>query len=69
MAGRERDPEILKSEAQELLKRAKRIEERRFKQVGQLVYEHYKKDFSDFDTEQFKSDVREAFEGKKKANV
>jgi hypothetical protein len=35
MAGRERDPEVLKSEAQELLKRAKSIEEIRFKQVGQ----------------------------------
>ena len=69
MAGRERDPEVLKAEAQELLKRAKRIEERRFKQVGQLVYEHYKKDFSEFDIEQFKSDVKEALEGKRKAKV
>ena len=30
--------------AQELLKKARIIEERKFKQVGQLVYEYYKED-------------------------
>jgi hypothetical protein len=45
MAGKERDPEVLRAEAQELLKRAKSIEERKFKRAGQLVYEYHKKDF------------------------
>jgi hypothetical protein len=66
MAGRERNPEVLRAEAQELINRAKKIEERKFKEVGQLVYEYHKKDFADFDMEQFKSQVREAFDGKKK---
>jgi hypothetical protein len=66
MAGRESNPEALRARAQELINRAKKIEERKFKEVGQLVYEHYKKDFSNFDIEQFKSQVREAFKGKKR---
>ena len=66
MAGRVSNPEVLKAKAQELLNKAKKIEERRFKEIGQLVYEYYRKDFSDFDREQFKSQVREAFKGKKK---
>jgi len=66
MAGRESNPEVLKARAQELLNKAKKIEERRFKELGQLVYDYYKKDFSDFDIEQFKNQVREAFKGKKK---
>ena len=48
-------------EAQELLKKAKSIEEKKFKIAGQLVYEYYKKDFADFDMEQFKTEVKEAF--------
>jgi len=66
MAGRVSNPEVLKAKAQELLNKAKKIEERRFKELGQLVYDYYKKDFSDFDIEQFKNQVREAFKGKKK---
>ena len=66
MAGRQSNPETLKAKAQELLKRAKSIEERKFKQAGQLVYEYHKKDFSDFDIEQFKSQVGEVFKEKKK---
>ena len=66
MAGRESNPETLKAKAQELLKRAKSIEERKFKQAGQIVYEYHKKDFSDFEIEQFKSQVRDVFKGKKK---
>ena len=66
MAGKERDPEILRAEAKELLNRAKSIEERKFKQAGQLVYEYHKKDFADFDMEQFKSQVGDVFKGKKK---
>ena len=66
MAGRESNPETLKAKAQELLKRAKKIEEKKFKQAGQLVYEYHKKDFAEFDIEQFKSQMREVFEGKNK---
>ena len=66
MPGKERDPEVLRAEAKELLNRAKTIEERKFKQAGQLVYEYHKKDFEDFDIEQFKSQVGDVFKGKKK---
>ena len=66
MAGRVSNPEVLKARAQELLNKAKKIEERRFKELGQLVYEYYKKDFAEFDEEQFKNQVRETFKGKKK---
>jgi hypothetical protein len=66
MAGRVGNPDKLRSQAQELLKRAKRIEERKFKEIGQLVHEHYQKDFADFDMEQFKIDIKKAFDGKKK---
>ena len=69
MAGRERGPELLRAEAQELLKKAKSIEEKKFKQAGQLVYEYHKKDFANFDIEQFKAEVTEAFKGKKKEKV
>jgi hypothetical protein len=37
MAGRESNPEVLKAKAKELLNRAKKIEERRFKKIGQIV--------------------------------
>ena len=66
MAGKERDPNVLRAEAKELLNRAKTIEERKFKQAGQLVYEYHKKDFADFDIEQFKNQVGDVFKGKKK---
>jgi len=66
MAGRQSNPETLKAKAQALLKRAKTIEERKFKQAGQLVYEYHKKDFTEFDIEQFKSQMRDVFKGKKK---
>jgi valyl-tRNA synthetase len=69
--GRQRkyNPEVLKAKAKELLNKAKKIEERRFKEVGQLVYEHYTKDYADFDIEQFKSQVKEVFEGKRKREI
>ena len=35
MAGKERDPDVLRAEAKELLNRAKAIEERKFKHAGQ----------------------------------
>ena len=66
MAGRPSNPETLKAKAKELLERAKSIEERKFKQAGELVYEYHKKDFADFDMEQFKSQVGEVFKGKKR---
>ena len=66
MAGKERDPEVLRAEAKELLNRAKSIEERKFKQAGELVYEYHKKNFADFDMEQFKSQMGDVFKGKKK---
>ena len=66
MAGKERDAEVLRAEAKELLNRAKNIEERKFKQAGQLVYEYHKKDFADFGIEQFKSQVGDIFKGEKK---
>ena len=66
MAGRPSNPETLKAKAKELLERAKSIEERKFKQAGELVYEYHKKDFADFDMEQFKSQVGDVFKGKKK---
>ncbi len=69
MAGKERDPEVLRAEAQELLKKAKKIEEKKFNEAGQLVHEYHKKDFADFDIEQFKSEAREVFKGKKKDKV
>ena len=66
MAGRPGNPETLKAKAQELLKRANSIEERKFKYAGELIYEYHKKDFADFDMEQFKSQVGDVFKGKKK---
>ncbi len=66
MAGRQSNPETLKAKAQELLKRAKTIEERKFKQAGQLVYEYHKKDFADFDMELFKVQMIDVFKGEKK---
>ena len=65
MAGRESDPEKLRLQAQELLNKAKRLEERKFKVIGQLVYEYYKKDFAGFDEEKFKGEVRGIFSRKK----
>jgi hypothetical protein len=66
MAGRIGNPEKLRLQAQELIKRAKRIEERKFKEVGQLVYDQFQKNFADFDMDQFKTDVKEIFERRKK---
>jgi hypothetical protein len=69
MAGRERDPEILRTEAQELIRRAKRIEERRFRQVGQYVYDHYKEDFANLDLDKLKAEIKNIFDGKKKSKA
>ena len=61
MAGRVSDPEKLKKQAQELLKKAKRIEEKKFRDAGQLVYEYFQKNFVDFDEEKFKSEISALF--------
>lgn len=66
MAGRERDPDLLRSEAQDLMKRAKKIEERRFKVVGHLLYEHHKEDYANFNLDTFKVEVKDILNGKKK---
>ena len=66
MAGRERNPAVLKAEAQALLNRAKMIEERKFIQAGALVDKYYQQDFAEFDLEQFKREMSEVFKGKKK---
>jgi hypothetical protein len=68
MAGRQSDPEILKAQAQELLKKAKKIEDKRFKEVGQLVYDYFKNDFSGLEIEKFKNEVKEIFKLRKKAD-
>lgn len=67
MAGRQSDPEVLKAQAQELLRKAKKIEDKRFKEVGQLVYNYFKNDFSGFEVEKFKGEVKEIFKMRKKA--
>ena len=63
---RENNIEELRSKANDLLKKAKQIEEKRFIQVGKLVSDYYKKDFEDFDLDQFKSKLKEIFSGAKK---
>ena len=66
MAGRKSNPEKLRAQAQELLNKAKKMEEKKFKEVGQLVYDYYQKDFADFDEEKFKGEVGGIFSRKKK---
>ena len=66
MAGRERDPDVLRNEAQELMKRARKIEERRFKIVGHLLYEHHKEDYVNFNLDTFRKEVKDIINGKKK---
>ena len=60
------NPENLRAQAQELLKKAKRIEEKKFVKAGQLVYDYYSKDFADFDLERFKTEAKEAFTVKRR---
>lgn len=63
---RKTDPEVLRAQAQELLKKAKRIEEGKFVKAGQFLYKHYINDFADFDLEKFKEDLKEIFTVKKR---
>ena len=63
---RESNPEMLRSKANELLRKAKQIEEKRFVQIGKLVSDYHKKDFEDFDLDQFKNEIKEIFSATKR---
>ena len=39
------NPEVLKAKAQELLKKAKEIEEKHFIRIGKIVHDYYNKSF------------------------
>lgn len=60
------NPETLRAQAQELLKKAKKIEEKKYTKAGQLVYDYYTKGFAGFDLERFKVEAKEAFTVKKR---
>ena len=59
-------PEILKAKAQELLKKAKEIEEKQFVKIGKVVYDYLQKDFEGFELGKFKGEVKKAMEGMKR---
>jgi hypothetical protein len=60
------NPEKLKAKAQELLNKAKEIEEKQFVKIGRIVYDYHQKDFEGFDLEKFKGEVKKATEGQKR---
>jgi hypothetical protein len=60
------NPEKLKAKAQELLNKAKEIEEKQFVKIGKIVYDYQQKGFEGFDLETFKGDVSKAMEAKKR---
>jgi hypothetical protein len=60
------NPEKLKAKAQELLNKAKEIEEKQFVKIGKIVYDYYQKGFEGFDLETFNGEVKKAIEGQKK---
>jgi hypothetical protein len=60
------NPETLKAKANELLKKAKEIEEKQFVRIGKLVYEYYQKAFEGFDVEKLKSEIKETLSTKKR---
>ena len=66
MTTKDTNPEILKAKAQELLRKAKEIEEKQFIKIGKVVYDYFQKDFEGFELEKFKAEVKEATEGKKR---
>jgi len=59
-------PEKLKAKAQELLNKAKEMEEKQFIKIGKIVYDYQQKGFDGFDLETFKGEVSKAMEGKKR---
>ena len=67
MAGRESNPESLKNKAQDLMKRAKMIEDRRFRLVGEYVMGLENDDFANLNIEEFRQEIRKIFAGKKKS--
>ena len=60
------NPEVLKAKAQELLKKAKEIEEKHFVRIGKVVFDYYRKSFEGFDLEKFKEEIKEAMSPKKR---
>jgi len=60
------NPEILKAKANELLKKAKEIEEKQFVRIGKIVYDYYQKAFEGFDIEKLKVEIKEALSPKKR---
>jgi len=55
---KESNPEVLKAKAQELLNKAKEIEEKQFVKIGRIVYDYHQKGFEGFDMEKFKGEVK-----------
>ena len=66
MTTKDTSPEVLKAKAQELLRKAKEIEEKQFIKIGKVVYDYLQKDFEGFELEKLKAEVKEATEGKKR---
>jgi len=60
------NPEKLKAKAQELLNKAKEIEDKQFVRIGKIVHDYYQKGFEGFDLETFKGEVKKAIEVKKR---
>jgi hypothetical protein len=59
-------PEKLKAKAQELLNKAKEIEEKQFVKIGRIVYDYHQKGYEGFDLDKFKGEVNKAMEVKKR---
>ncbi len=59
------DPDVLRKRANDLLRKAKDIEDKKFILAGKVIHKYYKDDFKDFDIEKFKSEIRDIFEVKK----
>ena len=66
MTTKDTSPEVLKAKAQELLRKAKEIEEKQFIKIGKVVYDYLQKDFEGFELEKFKEEVKKAIEDKKR---
>lgn len=63
---KETNPEILKAKANELLKKAREIEEKQFIKVGKVVYDYYQKSFEGFELEKFKEEIKDALLSRKR---
>ena len=60
------DPEKLKAKAQELLNKAKEIEEKQLAAIGRIVHYYHQKGFERFDLDKFKSEISRVMEVKKR---